>query len=66
MFADWAAGIYQPTDTNTIDRHVTAMVDSVYKHYDNNKDDYISKEEFEQIASNFPFMDSFVNIDADK
>ena len=42
------------------------MVDAVFKHYDHNKDAHISKEEFEQIASNFPFIDSFVNIDTDK
>jgi Ca2+-binding EF-hand superfamily protein len=42
------------------------MVDAVFKHYDNDKDAYISREEFEQIAGNFPFIDSFVTIDADR
>lgn len=39
---------------------------AVFKHYDNDRDGYISKAEFELIAGNFPFIDPFVMIDADR
>lgn len=66
VFADWASGVCQAPDPETINKHISAMVDAVFKHYDRDRDAYISREEFEQIASNFPFIDSFVNIDADR
>ena len=39
---------------------------AVFKHYDNDRDGYISKAEFELIAGNFPFIDPFVMIDVDR
>lgn len=42
------------------------MVEAVFKHYDHDKDAYISEDEFQQIAGNFPFINSFQSIDADK
>lgn len=41
------------------------MVDAVFKHYDHDRDGFISQEEFQLIAGNFPFIDAFVNIDVD-
>ncbi|KAI1694472.1 rasGEF domain-containing protein [Ditylenchus destructor] len=66
VFADWASGVLPAPDPETINKHITAMVDAVFKHYDNDRDNYISKSEFEQIAGNFPFLDSFVAIDMDR
>lgn len=42
------------------------MVEAVYKIYDQDKNGMISHNEFEQIAENFPFIDSFAVLDADK
>uniref|UniRef100_A0AC34QJI2 Uncharacterized protein n=1 Tax=Panagrolaimus sp. JU765 TaxID=591449 RepID=A0AC34QJI2_9BILA len=66
VFADWASGVCQAPDAETVNKHIAAMVDAVFKHYDHDKDSYISKAEFEQIAGNFPFIDPFVTIDADR
>lgn len=65
MFADWAAGLLQHTtgDPLTTERHVSSMVEAVFKIYDTNKDGSISVEEFDAIATNFPFIDSFGVID---
>lgn len=66
MFADWASGVCQTPDLETINKHISAMVDAIFKHYDYDKDAYISRSEFKQIASNFPFFDSFFIIDLNK
>uniref|UniRef100_A0A914YKH7 EF-hand domain-containing protein n=1 Tax=Panagrolaimus superbus TaxID=310955 RepID=A0A914YKH7_9BILA len=66
VFADWASGVCQQPDSDTVNKHIAAMVDAVFKHYDHDRDSYISKAEFEQIAGNFPFIDTFVAIDADR
>jgi RAS guanyl-releasing protein 3 len=42
------------------------MVDAVFKNYDHDKDGFISNGEFEEIAQNFPFIDTFAVLDADK
>ena len=42
------------------------MVAAVFKHYDDDRDGYISAEEFRSIAGNFPFLDPFPTIDADR
>lgn len=65
MFADWAAGLLQHTtsDPQTSERHVSSMVEAVFKIYDTNKDGSISGEEFDAIATNFPFIDSFGVLD---
>ncbi|CAH3128255.1 unnamed protein product [Porites lobata] len=64
MFADWAAELlHSAPDPDTTARHVSSMVDAVFKIYDVNKDGSISVEEFETIATNFPFIDSFGVID---
>lgn len=66
VFAEWAAGVSTPLDPETIEKHVRAMVEAVYKNYDNDHDGYISQDEFEAIAGNFPFIDSFCVLDADQ
>lgn len=42
------------------------MVDSVFKNYDHDRDGFISQLEFSEIAQNFPFIDTFAVLDADK
>uniref|UniRef100_A0A8C4F8Q3 RAS guanyl releasing protein 3 (calcium and DAG-regulated) n=1 Tax=Dicentrarchus labrax TaxID=13489 RepID=A0A8C4F8Q3_DICLA len=39
---------------------------SVFRNYDHDHDDYISQEDFESIAANFPFLDSFCVLDKDQ
>ncbi|CAM4909434.1 unnamed protein product [Rotaria socialis] len=66
VFADWAAGVSQTIDIQTIQRHVNAMVEAVFTTYDHDRDGYISHREFEEIAQNFPFIDTFTVLDADQ
>ncbi|BFZ07017.1 hypothetical protein BsWGS_10056 [Bradybaena similaris] len=65
VFADWLSGV-SPPDPETINHHVHDMVEAVFKNYDHDKDGFISHEEFDAIAGNFPFIDSFCVLDADK
>ncbi|XP_068928288.1 ras guanyl-releasing protein 3 isoform X2 [Petaurus breviceps papuanus] len=39
---------------------------SVFRNYDHDHDGYISQEDFESIAANFPFLDSFCVLDKDQ
>lgn len=39
---------------------------AVFKNYDHDKDGFISHGEFDAIAGNFPFIDSFCVLDADE
>ncbi|GMR59674.1 hypothetical protein PMAYCL1PPCAC_29869 [Pristionchus mayeri] len=66
VFADWASGVSAVPDRETVEKHIAAMVDAVFKHYDHDKDNYISQSEFRQIAGNFPFIDPFGTIDVDR
>lgn len=66
VFAEWASGISCHRDKDTINKHVSAMVDAVFKNYDTDKDGYITYNDFQSIATNFPFMDSFCVLDADR
>ncbi|EGT35949.1 hypothetical protein CAEBREN_31955 [Caenorhabditis brenneri] len=65
VFAEWASGVSVAPDNATVSKHISAMVDAVFKHYDHDRDGFISQEEFQLIAGNFPFIDAFVNIDVD-
>ena len=42
------------------------LLQAVYKNYDHDRDGFISHAEFEAIAGNFPFIDSFCVLDADQ
>uniref|UniRef100_A0A0N5AX18 Phorbol-ester/DAG-type domain-containing protein n=1 Tax=Syphacia muris TaxID=451379 RepID=A0A0N5AX18_9BILA len=66
VFAEWASGVSCALDQETVNKHITAMVDAVFKHYDHNKDGFISQSEFQQIAGNFPFIAPFGTIDTDR
>ncbi|XP_069682717.1 ras guanyl-releasing protein 3-like isoform X2 [Periplaneta americana] len=65
LFAEWASSPCPPPDPQTIEKHVNAMVEAVFKNYDNDRDGYISHEEFDAVAGNFPFIASFCVLDAD-
>jgi len=66
LFAEWASNPCPPPEPQTIEKHVNAMVEAVFKNYDNDRDGYISHEEFEAVAGNFPFIASFCVLDADQ
>ncbi|XP_076816522.1 RAS guanyl-releasing protein 2-like [Clavelina lepadiformis] len=53
-------------DRKLIKQHVTAMVASVFKAYDQNSDGFISEAEFESFIKNFPGLDSFAIVDMDR
>ncbi|XP_062860505.1 RAS guanyl-releasing protein 4 [Trichomycterus rosablanca] len=55
VVAEWGSGVAPRLDPDTISKHVKQMVDSIMKNYDLNMDGYISLEDFEKIAANFPF-----------
>ncbi|XP_008424743.1 RAS guanyl-releasing protein 4 isoform X2 [Poecilia reticulata] len=55
VVAEWGSGVTPRLDSDTISKHVKQMVDSIMKNYDLNQDGYISLEDFEKIAANFPF-----------
>ena len=46
--------------------YVCLLFQSVFKNYDHDKDGFISQAEFEAIAGNFPFIDSFCVLDVDQ
>ncbi|XP_028321155.1 RAS guanyl-releasing protein 4 isoform X2 [Gouania willdenowi] len=53
--AEWGSGVTPRLDPDTISRHVKQMVDSIMKNYDLNQDGFISLDDFDKIAANFPF-----------
>uniref|UniRef100_W5NJ20 RAS guanyl releasing protein 3 (calcium and DAG-regulated) n=1 Tax=Lepisosteus oculatus TaxID=7918 RepID=W5NJ20_LEPOC len=63
---DWASGVTPKPDPTVINKHIRKVVDSVFRNYDHDHDGYISQEDFESIAANFPFLDSFCVLDKDQ
>jgi hypothetical protein len=66
VFADFAKSISTPPDPQTIQKHVTDMVNVVFKNYDYDRDGFISQEEFDEISQSFPFIITFAVLDTDK
>ncbi|XP_055948699.1 ras guanyl-releasing protein 3-like isoform X2 [Argiope bruennichi] len=64
-FSEWAAGIGGPADTETLERFYQSIVEVIMKNYDQDKDGYLSAEEFEAAYMNFPYIDPFNVIDVD-
>ncbi|KAM3616184.1 uncharacterized protein V6R79_013764 [Siganus canaliculatus] len=64
VVAEWGSGVTPRLDPDTISKHVKQMVDSIMKNYNQNQDGYISLEDFEKIAANFPF--SFCTHETDR
>ena len=52
--------------TKTVCYVCCCLFQAVFKNYDNDRDGFISHAEFEAIAGNFPFIDSFCVLDADQ
>ncbi|KAG8444155.1 hypothetical protein GDO86_009366, partial [Hymenochirus boettgeri] len=63
---DWASGVTPKPDPSIINKHIRKLVESVFRNYDHDHDGYISQEDFESIAANFPFLDSFCVLDKDQ
>ncbi|KAK2922303.1 hypothetical protein Q8A73_001788 [Channa argus] len=63
---DWASGVTTKPDPSVVNKHIRKVVDSVFRNYDYDHDGYISQEDFESIAANFPFLDSFCVLDKDQ
>ncbi|KAK6328741.1 hypothetical protein J4Q44_G00007190 [Coregonus suidteri] len=63
---DWASGVTTKPDPSVVNKHIRKVVDSVFRNYNHDHDGYISQEDFESIAANFPFLDSFCVLDKDK
>ncbi|XP_034754452.1 ras guanyl-releasing protein 3 [Etheostoma cragini] len=63
---DWASGVTTKPDPCVVNKHIRKVVDSVFRNYDYDHDGYISHEDFESIAANFPFLDSFCVLDKDQ
>ncbi|XP_057703549.1 ras guanyl-releasing protein 3 isoform X2 [Corythoichthys intestinalis] len=63
---DWASGVTTKPDPSLVNKHIRKVVDSVFRNYDPDHDGYISQEDFENIAANFPFLDSFCVLDKDQ
>ncbi len=66
VFTDFAKNISTPPDPQTIQKHVTDMVNVVFKNYDYDRDGFISQEEFDEISQSFPFIITFAVLDTDK
>ena len=49
-----------------INNNNNVVLQAVFKNYDHDKDGFISHAEFDAIAGNFPFIDSFAVLDADQ
>ncbi|XP_065655585.1 RAS guanyl-releasing protein 2-B isoform X3 [Hydra vulgaris] len=66
LFSDWAKGsIDEPPNRDTVEKHVRAMVNAVFNTYDVDKNGFINEEEFDALATNFPFLDKFAVLDVD-
>ncbi|XP_061140658.1 ras guanyl-releasing protein 3 isoform X2 [Syngnathus typhle] len=63
---DWASGVPTKPDPTVVNKHIRKVVDSVFRNYDPDHDGFISQEDFENIAANFPFLDSFCVLDKDQ
>ncbi|XP_068928289.1 ras guanyl-releasing protein 3 isoform X3 [Petaurus breviceps papuanus] len=63
---EWASGVMPKPDLTIINKHIRKLVESVFRNYDHDHDGYISQEDFESIAANFPFLDSFCVLDKDQ
>ncbi|ROL42226.1 RAS guanyl-releasing protein 2 [Anabarilius grahami] len=63
MIDEWAASVKPKANPVIISKHIEKMVDSVFKNFDSNGDGFISREEFECIRNNFPYLSKFGELD---
>ncbi|KAI3376611.1 hypothetical protein L3Q82_017045, partial [Scortum barcoo] len=61
MIDDWAVSVKPSADPTIIKKHIEKM--SVFKNFDTDGDGHISREEFEAIRNNFPYLSKFGELD---
>lgn len=63
MINDWAVSVKPNADPTIIKIHIEKMVESVFKNFDTDGDGHISRDEFEAIRNNFPYLSKFGELD---
>ncbi|XP_013879083.1 RAS guanyl-releasing protein 2 [Austrofundulus limnaeus] len=63
MIDEWAVSVKPNADPNIIKKHIEKMVESVFKNFDTDGDGHISRDEFEAIRNNFPYLSKFGELD---
>ncbi|XP_054914547.1 RAS guanyl-releasing protein 2 isoform X3 [Poeciliopsis prolifica] len=63
MIDEWAVSVKPNADPTIIKKHIEKMVESVFKNFDTDGDGYISRDEFEAIRNNFPYLSKFGELD---
>ncbi|KAM6949025.1 RAS guanyl-releasing protein 2-like [Aplochiton taeniatus] len=63
MIDEWAASVKPKADPAIISKHIEKMVESVFQNFDTDGDGHISREEFEAIRNNFPYLSKFGELD---
>ncbi|XP_034020095.1 RAS guanyl-releasing protein 2-like isoform X1 [Thalassophryne amazonica] len=63
MIDEWAVSVKPNTDPTIIKKHIEKMVESVFKNFDTDGDGHISRDEFEAIRNNFPYLSKFGELD---
>ncbi|KAM3857373.1 RAS guanyl-releasing protein 2-like [Diretmus argenteus] len=63
MIDEWAVSVKPSADPTVIKKHIEKMVESVFKNFDADGDGHISREEFEAIRNNFPYLSKFGELD---
>ncbi|XP_029942075.1 RAS guanyl-releasing protein 2 isoform X2 [Salarias fasciatus] len=63
MIDDWAVSVKPNADPTIIKKHIEKMVESVFKNFDTDGDGHISRDEFEAIRNNFPYLSKFGELD---
>ncbi|KAM4714877.1 RAS guanyl-releasing protein 2-like isoform 2-T2 [Anableps anableps] len=63
MIDEWAVSVKPSADPTIIKKHIEKMVESVFKNFDTDGDGHISRDEFEAIRNNFPYLSKFGELD---
>lgn len=66
MFGEWVADVNSCVDEEVLERHLHSVIEEIYNRYDENRDGFITFKDFQHIAINFTFIDSFSEIDMDQ
>ncbi|XP_077598671.1 RAS guanyl-releasing protein 2-like isoform X1 [Stigmatopora nigra] len=63
VIGEWAVSVKPNADPAVIKTHIEKMVESVFKNFDSDGDGHISRDEFEAIRNNFPYLSKFGELD---
>ncbi|XP_071781091.1 RAS guanyl-releasing protein 2 [Centroberyx gerrardi] len=63
MIDEWSVSVKPNADPTIIKKHIEKMVESVFKNFDTDGDGHISRDEFEAIRNNFPYLSKFGELD---